>query len=424
MKQEYLNRIIDKEVEMALKYSGAILIEGPKWCGKTRTAEKHAASTLYLEDIEKEDYYMHILDTKPADLLKGETPRLIDEWQKAPKLWNGVRFAVDQRGGPGHFILTGSTLPKKKDEEKLHTGTGRIARILMRPMTLFESLESNGSVSLRSLFNGGDVSGVSSLSIEDIAFALARGGWPASIGSEKELALRHARDYVSSVVNSDISKVDDVERDPVRAGKLMRSIARNVSTMADMKTIRADIAENGTEEFASDKTAASYVKALERIFVIEDLPAWSPDMRSKTALRTSPKRHFVDPSIAAVALRVSPEGLLKDFKTFGLLFESLCIRDLRVYAQANEGEVYHFCDVSGLEADAIVHLFDGRWGAIEIKMGSREIDKAAENLIKLKNKVDLDEMREPSFLAVITATEHAYRRKDGVYVIPLGCLKD
>ena len=422
MKQEYLRRIIDKELDTALKYSGAVLIEGPKWCGKTRTAEERAASALYLQDINKDDYYSHILDTRPADLLEGDTPRLIDEWQTAPRLWNGVRFIVDQRGGPGHFILTGSTAPA--DDRGLHTGTGRIARLHMRPMTLFESLESNGSVSLGSLFNGDDIKGTSSLSVDELAFALVRGGWPAAIGEEETLALRHARDYVDSVTASDISRADGVERDRERANRLMRSLARNISTMANIETIRSDVVGGSVEEIAADKTVASYINALKRIFVIEDLPAWSPDMRSKTALRTSPKRHFADPSIAAVALKVSPKGLLKDFRTFGLLFESLCIRDLRVYAQANEGEVYHFCDKNGLETDAVIQLYDGRWGAVEVKMGVKETDKAAENLIKLKNKIDLDEMNEPSFLAVITATEHAYRRKDGVYVIPIGCMRE
>lgn len=422
MREEYLKRIADEELNTALEYAGAVLIEGAKWCGKTRTAEERAASSIYLQDINKVDYYSHTLETKPSELLEGDTPRLIDEWQTAPKLWNGVRFIVDQRGKPGQFILTGSSVPS--DDSALHTGTGRFARILMRPMSLFESMESNGSVSLADLFNGSDIKGRSSLTIEDLAFALVRGGWPASVGKDRPIALRYARDYAESVIKSDISRVDGVDRNPERVSKLMRSLARNVSTTASARTIGSDVTGNGKEDpIANEKTIASYINALKRIFVIEDLPAWSPDMRSKTPLRTSPKRHFVDPSIAAAVLKTSPEGLLKDFNTFGLLFESLCVRDLRIYAQSMEGQVHHFHDKNDLEADAIVSLYDGRWGAVEMKMGSGEADKAAENLLKLKDKVDMDKIGKPSFLAVITATEDAYRRRDGVYIVPIGCLR-
>jgi len=420
--QKYLKRIVDEELNFALKYAGAILIEGPKWCGKTRTAEEHASSALYLQDLRKEEFYSHTLSTRPSDLLEGETPRLIDEWQTAPNLWNGVRFEVDQRGEPGQFILTGSAVPS--DTRGLHTGTGRFSRIFMRPMSLFESQESNGDVSLAALFNGDYVRGASALTIHDLAFALARGGWPASIHKEEKLALRYARDYVNSVINSDISRVDGVERNPERVSRLMQSLARNVSTMASTRTINKDVKGKDDADIANEKTVASYINALKNIFVIEDLPAWSPDMRSKTALRTSPKRHFVDPSVAAAVLKLSPDGLLKDFNMFGMLFESLCIRDLRIYAQSMEGEVHHFHDKNGLEVDAVVSLYDKKWGAFEIKMGGKEEDKAAENLLKLKDKVDTDQMGSPSFLAILTATEHAYLRRDGVYVIPIGCLRN
>ena len=422
MKKRYIKRIIDKELDLTLKSSGAVLIEGPKWCGKTRTAEERASSAIYLQDIDRDAQYSKILDTKPSLLLEGKTPRLIDEWQTAPKLWNGVRFAVDQRGGPGHFILTGSAVPI--DDSGLHTGTGRIARINMRPMTLFESLESNGQVSLRSLFSGDDAEGISSLTMEGLSFALVRGGWPASIAEEEKAALTHARNYVSAVVNADISRVDGVERNPARINRLMQSLARNVSTAAALKTITDDVAGNGEGDINSNKTVISYLNALRRMFVVEDLPAWSPFMRSKTALRTSSKRHFADPSIAAVLLRASPEKLMEDFNTFGLLFESLCIRDLRVYAQANDGYVYHYRDKNGLEADAIVELFDGRWGAVKIKMGAKETDKAIDNLIKLRNKIDTDKMGEPSFMMVLTAGEYAHPYRDGVHIVPIGCLKD
>ena len=433
LKQKYLPRIADKALNSALKASGAVLIEGPKWCGKTRTAEEKAASTLYMQDPDHTASYLQAAEIKPSLLLNGDTPRLIDEWQMAPVLWDAVRFAVDQRGETGQFILTGSAVPK--DNVVQHTGTGRISRMIMRPMSLFESLESNGKISLKSIFDGTakKESGHSSLTIEKLAYALIRGGWPASVGqsvsmeavetaaSEKHV-LKQVYDYVDAVINIDVSRVDGIEKSPVRLRALMRSLARNVSSTASITTIHRDIAAD--EQTISEKTISSYINALRRIFVIEDLPAWNPAMRSKTALRAAPKRHFVDPSIAAAVLRVNSKSLLQDFNTFGLLFESLCIRDLRVYAQAIDGEVFHYRDKSGLEADAIVHLKDGRWGAVEVKMGAKEIEKAAENLKILRDKINLDKMKEPSFLMVLTATEIGYQRDDGVYIIPIGCLRD
>ena len=339
----------------------------------------------------------------------------------APVLWDAVRFEVDRRGENGQFILTGSAVPK--DNAVSHTGTGRISRMLMRPMSLFESLESNGSVSLKTLFDGtADGESFSKLTVEGLAFALARGGWPASVGQKESAALRRVYDYADAIINIDVSRVDDVEKNPARVRTLMRSLARNVSTAASITTIRSDIA--GDEEAISEKTISSYLNALRRIFVVEDLPAWSPAMRSKTALRTSPKRHFTDPSIAAAVLRAAPDSLLRDFNTFGLLFESMCIRDLRVYSQAIDGEIFHYRDKSGLEADAIVHLKDGRWGVVEVKMGAKEIEIAAENLKTLRDKINIEKMQEPSFLMVLTGTEFGYRRKDGVYIVPVGCLKD
>jgi len=428
MKQKYLPRIADKVLATALEASGAVLIEGPKWCGKTRTAEEKAASALYMQDPDHSASYLQAADIKPSLLLKGDTPRLIDEWQMAPVLWDAVRFAVDQRGETGQFILTGSSVPK--DNAVQHTGTGRISRMIMRPMSLFESQESNGTVSLKSLFDGNasEKSGHSSLTIEGLAFALIRGGWPASVGQSASLeatesiALKQVHDYVDAVINIDVSRVDGIEKSPARLRALMRSLARNVSSTASFTTIHKDIAAD--EQTISEKTISAYINALRRIFVIEDLPAWNPAMRSKTALRNTPKRHFVDPSIAAAVLRANSESLLSDFNTFGLLFESLCIRDLRVYAQSIDGEVFHYRDKSGLEADAIVHLKDGRWGAVEVKMGAKEIEKAAENLKILREKINLDRMKEPSFLMVLTATELAYQRDDGIYVVPIGVLKD
>ena len=421
MERKYLSRIADKLLDTALQASGAVLIEGPKWCGKTRTAKERAVSSLFMQDPDYTTAYLKAADAKPSLLLRGETPRLIDEWQLAPMLWDAVRFAVDERGVAGQFILTGSAVPM--DNAMRHTGTGRISRMLMRPMSLYESLESSGDVSLKALFDeNSDATGVSTLTIERLAFALARGGWPAFVGESDNIALRRVYDYVDAVINIDVSRVDEVEKNPARVRALMRSLARNISTAANLATIRNDIV--GNEEAISDKTMASYLNALRRIFVIEDLPAWSPALRSKTALRTSAKRHFVDPSIATAVLRATPDRLLGDFNTFGFLFESLCIRDLRVYAQALDGEVFHYRDKSGLEADAIVHLKDGRWGAVEIKMGAKEIEDAAKNLKTLRAKIDLDKMREPSFLMVLTGTEFAYRREDGVQIVPIGCLRD
>jgi predicted AAA+ superfamily ATPase len=421
MKQKYLARIADKVLETALETSGAVLIEGPKWCGKTRTAEEKAASALYMQDPDHTASYLKAADIKPSILLNGDTPRLIDEWQMAPVLWDAVRFAIDQRGETGQFILTGSAVPK--DNAVQHTGIGRFSRMTMRPMSLFESLQSNGIVSLKSLFDGTAAGECfSSLTIEKLAFALIRGGWPASIGQRTSVAPQQVYDYVDAVINIDVSRVDGVEKNPMRLRALMRSLARNVSTAASITTIQRDIAAD--EETISEKTISAYLNALRRIFVIEDLPAWNPAMRSKTALRTSPKRHFVDPSIATAVLRANSDNLLSDFNTYGLLFESLCIRDLRVYAQANDGEVFHYRDKSGLEADAIVHLKDGRWGAVEVKMGAKEIETAAENLKTLRKKINLDKMKEPSFLMVLTAGELGYKRDDGVYIVPIGALRD
>ncbi|MCL2148756.1 MAG: DUF4143 domain-containing protein [Methanomassiliicoccaceae archaeon] len=422
MKQRYLSRIIDKELELALRSSGAVLIEGPKWCGKTRTAEKHAASALYLHDVKNRKQYLKTLDIDPSILLEGKSPRLIDEWQTAPILWDGVRFEVDRRGGVGHFILTGSAVPAA--DATMHTGTGRIARLLMRPMSLFESLESSGEVSLGALFNGEGARGVSPLSLEDIAFALARGGWPASVGTERSLALRHAYDYVEGVKHSDMSRVDGVRRDPAKVERLMRSIARNTSTTAKVETILSDVAGGEPGDINSNKTVYSYMEALERIFVIEDLPAWSPNMRSGTPLKQAPKRHFSDPSISAALLEASPESLMRDLNTFGLLFESLCVRDLRVYAHALHGRVSHYRDKNGLEADAVISLRDGRWAAVEVKMGANGIEEGIRNLKKLRDKVDTDRMGEPSFMAVVTASPYAYTAEDGVHVVPIGCLRE
>lgn len=418
----YKSRVCDIELEMLLASAGAVLIEGPKWCGKTSTARHVSKSTLYMQDPDESRSNLMLADTKPSILLKGDTPRLIDEWQVAPVLWDAVRFEVDKRGERGQFILTGSAVPP--ENTAAHTGTGRIARMKMRPMSLYESGESSGVVSLQSLFNGTqeDTLGPSALSIEEIAFSICRGGWPASIDLSGSAALRMSMEYVESIIHQDISRVDDIERNPERVRLLMRSLARNLATMASFQTIKRDI--EATDIGISDKTISSYINALRRIFVVEDLPAWSPSLRSKTAIRTSEKRHFVDPSIATAVMRTTPDGLLKDFEYFGFLFESMCTRDIRVYAQANDGDVFHYLDKSGLESDLIIRLRDGRWGAVEVKLGQKQIEEAAEHLLALKEKIDSEKMGQASFLMILTGGQYAFQRKDGIWVVPISCLKD
>jgi hypothetical protein len=418
---KYLPRIADSLLERKMHSSGAVLVTGCKWCGKTRTASQLAKSILYMQDVDKWRTWQHIADTQPSMLLRGETPRLIDEWQMAPVLWDAVRFEVDRRNIPGQFLLTGSAVPR--DNIVQHTGTGRIAKMLMRPMSLYESKESTGEISLKALFDSSEVPTMvtSHLAIDDILYAICRGGWPASLSMPREYALDVARNYVDALVEEDVSRVDGVERNPQRVNTLLRSLARNVATMATNSTIMQDMA--ASESSMTAPTLDSYMNALRRIFVVEDVPAWSPSLRSKTVLRTSAKRHFVDPSIAAAVLRITPERLLQDFNTFGFLFESLCTRDLRVYAQANDGEVYHYRDKSGLEADLIVALRDGRWAAVEVKLGNKQIEEAATHLLALKEKVNTEKMGEPSFLMVLTGGEVGYQRQDGVWVVPLGCLK-
>ena len=417
---DYRQRIADKELKEQLEASGAVLIEGAKWCGKTSTGLNAANSVIYLQDEDKAAMYRQMATTKPSLLLEGEVPHLIDEWQDAPILWNTVRFAVDQRRAVGQFILTGSAVPR--DDSSRHTGTGRIARLRMRPMTLWESGESKGNVSLHQLFEGyANIAEQSDLEIENLAFALCRGGWPASVGLSEKAALRVARNYVDEVIELDIHRVDGIERNPQRVRKLLKSLARNVSTMAANETIMQDVVAN--DSTLSPTTFASYMNALRRIFVVDDIDAWLPKLRSKTAIRTSAKRHFVDPSIPAALLNANPNGLLHDFKTFGFLFEDLCARDLRVYSQTLDGDVYHYRDKNELECDMIISLRDGKWAGVEVKLGQNEENDAASHLLKLANKVDDEKMNKPSFLMILTAGQFAYRRKDGVLVVPIGCLK-
>lgn len=418
--ENYLPRIADETLKKSLRASGAVLIEGPKGCGKTRTATNQAQSVLMMQDPDKQSSYLQTASIKPSLLLEGNTPRLLDEWEIAPILWDAVRFTVDQRQTYGQFIMTGSAVPV--DNLTSHTGTGRISRLRMRPMSLFESLDSTGSVSLADLFAGAeDLAGINPMEIEKLAELITRGGWPASVGEDQAIAEQRARDYVDAVINLDVSRVDTVEKSPGKVRLLMRSIARNVSTEASMTTLKQDL--EASDESITLPTISSYLNALERIFVVEDLTAWNPALRSKTPLRTSSKRHFTDPSIATAVMGISASRLLHDFNTFGYLFESLCIRDLRVYADSLDGSVFHYRDKTGLEADAVLVLRDGRWGAIEIKMGASEFDSAAATLKKFVSRVDTQKMQEPTFLMILTATEFAYRRDDGIFVVPIGCLK-
>ena len=416
----YMARIADGVLAEALAVSGAVQVKGPKWCGKTATSLQQAASIVYLQDPDRSASYLALADAKPSALLEGRTPRLIDEWQMAPQLWDAVRFAVDIRGEPGQFILTGSSTPTVGGA---HSGVGRIAPMVMRTMTLFESEDSSGRISLQRLFDGEEeVADVAPLDVEDIARVLCRGGWPAAVtAGAAPVPGRLARTYVEGLIDSDVARMDGVLRNSTRMRALMRAYARHVSTRASQTTIAADLAVN--DGAMAPNTVSDYLDALSRAYVVEDLPAWNPALRSKTAIRTSPTRHFVDPSIGAAVMRWTPADLLRDFEAFGLQFESLCVRDLRVYAEAIDGTLLHYRDKTGLEADAVIVLADGRWAPIEVKLGSRQLDEAATHLRLLRERVDANRMGEPSFLAVVTAGATAYRRDDGVLVVPLACLR-
>lgn len=419
---EYLPRLVDDVLLKKMKLYGAVCIRGCKWCGKSTTAKQHSKSYLELQNPVTLQNNMAIADTRPDLLLQGDKPRLIDEWQDVPVIWDAVRYDVDNSGLKGQYILTGSASPIKNRPK--HTGTGRIINILMRPMSLYESRDSIGSVSLQELFEKKiDISGVSKLSLEDIALLCAKGGWPAGLGFTGEDSYAIARDYLESIINNEMKAFDNVERNSSRIRSVLRSIARNISTTANLSVIRDDIATSDID--VTEKTIAEYIKVLEEIYIVDDVEAWQPKLRSKTDIRTSKKREMVDPSLVVAALRATDKDLLKDFNTFGLVFEALCIRDLKIYSQNIDGEVYYYRDKSGLECDAVVHLHNGKWGAIEIKLGSdKAIDEAAKNLLKFRDSIDISEMNEPSFLMVLTGTEYAYKREDGVYVVPLGCLKN
>lgn len=436
--KEYKKRIADQMLTDKLESSGAVLVEGPKYCGKTTLAKQQAGSILSMADPDTLSQNLALARTNISRLLAGATPRLIDEWQIAPQFWDAVRNEVDKREDDGQFILTGSAVPPKpkkdadgnliEEEQIHHSGTGRISRLKLRTMTLWESEDSTGMVSLRKLFEYADsIDGESHIDLERLAYLTCRGGWPKAVLKKSEkAALAQAFNYFDAVVGNDIKRVDDVDRDEELAKRIMRSYARNQASQATARTILADIKANGDEQM-SENTIYSYVKALKEIFVIEDSVAWNPNLRSKTAIRTSDTRYFIDPSIATAALGMGPKDLINDMETFGLIFETLAVRDLRVYAESLDGKVYHYRDKNNLECDAVVHLRNGSYGLIEIKIGGTNlINGGATNLKLLSDKIDTTKMKKPSFLMVLTGIgDYAYKRPDdGVLVVPIGCLKN
>ena len=420
----YKKRLVDDIIEKKLKGKGAVLIEGPKWCGKTTTSSRFAKSTVVMTDpaIVKEN--LLLADINPELLLEGNTPRLIDEWQVAPKLWDAIRFVVDKRNNEGQFILTGSSTPVDRSNID-HSGAGRFAWVTMRTMSLYESGDSTGEVSLNDLFEEKDVSGTNKLSLDDIAYLICRGGWPKSTDMEREIALESPFDYIDAIVKTDASEVDGTRKSEERLRNFLRSYSRNISSQVTLTSLKDDMIVNDTESLNED-TISSYINAFKKLFVIEEMSAWNPNLRSKTAIRTSNTRYFVDPSIASASLGLGPSDLLKNLNTFGLFFENLVVRDLRIYAESLKGNVYHYRDASNLECDAVVHLRNGNYGLVEIKIGGDKlIEEGVKNLLDLSHKIDTDKMNKPSFLMIITATSNfAYKRPDGVYVVPIGCLKN
>lgn len=421
--KEYLPRIADKLLEERLDAKGAVLIEGPKWCGKTTTAKQKAKSVISMDLPDMTKQYQQMAEISPSTLLEGKTPRLIDEWQIAPNIWNAVRYEVDNRDEFGQFILTGSAVPNEFDNS-MHTGIGRISRLLMRPMSLYESKDSSGEVSIRDLFEDKNISAINETSLEKIAFLICRGGWPKAIGLEEKPSLFQAIDYYKSVVSTDISRVDSIKRDTEKAKRLLKSYARHVGSQSSLETLRQDMLANQEDTF-NQVTLYSYLGALRKIFVIEDSPAWNPNLRSKASIRTTDTRYFSDPSIATAALGIGPKDLLDDLKTMGFLFENLCVRDLRIYTDYLDGTVYHYRDKNDLECDAVIHLRNGSYGLVEIKLGGDKlIEEGAKTLKDLASKIDTENMPKPSFMAVLCAkAPFAYKRNDGVCVIPITTLR-
>jgi predicted AAA+ superfamily ATPase len=420
---EYIRRITDTKFEQKLKTLGGLVVVGPKWCGKTTTSEQFAHSCLYLDDENDGTNYIQIAGLNPGVLLDGETPRLIDEWQLAPELFDAARRIIDKRRKSGQFIFTGSTTPPTLQTK--HSGTGRFSKVEMHPMSLYESGESNGSISLAALFDNRAVLDTpSELTIERLAFAIVRGGWPGALRLPEDVACNIASEYIESLINSDFLRLQSpkgqTKRDPAKLRALLRSYARNTSTMASLETILNDVNSSGIK--MSRSTAENYLRDLKHLYAIYDQPAWNGKLRSRTPIRQAPKRHMADPSLAAAALGATQERLLLDYATFGFLFESLCVRELTVYVSPLNGSVTHYRDKSNLECDIILSLDDGRWAGIEVKLGSKQEDEAAANLLALSKKIDTDTCGQPAFLAILTGGKFPYCREDGIYVIPIGCL--
>lgn len=424
---KYKPRIIDTLLKKKLQAKGAVLIEGPKWCGKTTTAANFSATKVMLAKPNEKENFRNLLEIDSDIALSGDAPMLIDEWQTVPKLWDAVRCAVDERQKMGQFILTGSAVPNKEAEsQREHSGTGRFAWLTMRPMSLWESGESSGAISLENLFSSPDkILAKNKLKMQDIAYLICRGGWPMSVDLPKEVALEQAFDYYDAVTKEDVTRVDGVKRSSERVCRLMRAYARHQGTQASIATLKEDLQNNDATSL-DDDTINSYIDALRKIFVIEDMPAWNPNLRSKTAIRTTDTRYFIDPSIATAALGLGPDDLIGDLNTLGLFFEAMCVRDLRVFSEVLNGRLYHFRDKSGLECDAVIHLRNGKYGLIEIKLGGETlINAGAETLNTLADKIDTNRMKSPSFKMILTAVgDYAYRRSDGIYVVPIGVLKN
>ena len=418
---EYLPRVVDKEIDELMEIMGAVLIEGCKWCGKSTTGMHHAKSIIEFQNPDRKQEYDRIKNTQPSLFLKGEKPRMFDEWQMYPVVWDSIRTDVDHTGEKGQYILTGSAKPS--ESETMHTGTGRISRVLMRPMSLYESGESTGEVSFNDIIEGKDISGVSKLSLEDLASIIVRGGWPASIEVKSDAKYRFAKEYVKSLIHEEVKRVDGVERNPEKMQNVLRSLARNISTQVSNATLEGDVRNNFGDDI-SRPTLTDYLNTLEKLFVIEDVNATNLNFRSKYALRTKPKKYFTDPSIANDVFELKPSDLIKDLNTFGFIFESLCMRDLKIYTGSHGGDITFYRDEKDFEVDAILRTSGGKWGAIEIKLGAGYIDEAANNLLKFKDRVDIDKCGEPSFLMVLTGADYSYKRDDGVYVVSIGTLKN
>lgn len=420
----YKKRIADDMLRRRLQTTGAVLIQGPKWCGKTTTAEQHARSRLYMDDADRLRQNIELAEISPSKLLVGAAPRLIDEWQLAPQLWDAIRYEVDHREGMGHFILTGSAVPADRSRIT-HSGVGRFSWLTMRTMSLLESGDSSGEVSMRRLFEGDneDVFSANEIGIDRLAWLICRGGWPRATTLDGDIALDMAFNYYDGLVHSDLSRVDGMARSAERAMRILRALSRHQAAQVAITTLRADIAAN---EGGTDvrETVSGYIEALKKVFVVDNSPAWNPNLRSKTAIRTSDTYYFSDPSIGVAALGIGPGDLIADIRTMGLFFETLVVRDLRVYADAIGGKVYHYRDKTGLECDAVVHLRNGSYGLIEIKLGGESnIEAGVKTLLSLNERIDHAVMRPPSFMMVVTGTSpYAYRRKDGILVVPIGCL--